>query len=193
MVRIAQNDKSWSVCYGNTMANLPAVIHKPLSDIDKKLRDKMGEIEAIIQAIANEQTDIDILLAEILENESEQMRISIVEKLREMLKARADEKEKELDKFLEQQKRVEVTRQRNAFRQWLTWIMSEETLRKIREAFMASPMLEQLVRGIGHNLANKGVQNQMTITSQQELGGLSSSVGQGQGANRGKEGDKGRQ
>ena len=68
----------------------------------------------------------------------------------------------------------------------------DQNLRKIREAFLASPMLEHLVRGIGHNLANKGVQNQMTITSQQERGGLSSSVSQGQGAQRGKGGDKGR-
>lgn len=168
--------------------NLPV---KPPSDFDKLLRDKMGEIEALIEAIASGATDCDIKLAELLNNESEQMRMSIIEKLREMLRARADEKEKELDKYLDQQRRAEVTRQRNAFRQWLTWIMSEETLRKIREAFLATPMLEQLVRGIGHNLANKGVQNQMTVTPKQELGELSASVMQSQAAQRAKN-DKGR-
>jgi hypothetical protein len=60
------------------------------------------------------------------------------------------------------------------------------------EAYHFSVAVEQLVRGIGQNLANKGVQNQMTITSQQELGGLSSSVAQSQAAQRAKN-DKGRQ
>lgn len=170
--------------------NLPATRKPTNADLEAMLKDKMQEIEALIEAIANGEPDCDMKLAELLENESSQMRISIVEKLREMLKARAEEKEKELDKYLEAQKRIEVTRQRNMFMQWLTWIMSEETLRKIREAFLARPGMERAVRNIGQDLANFGLQTD--LANKRDLGGLSSNVGQAQGQQRGKGDDKGR-
>ena len=162
----------------------------PPEEIDKILRENMADIEALIEAIAAGLADCDIMLAELLENQNEQGRTAIVEKLREMLKARAQEKEKELDKHLDAQKRVEVTRQKNLFAQWLSWIMSEETLRKIRMAFLASPGMQREVRNIGQDLANFGLQVQMT--DKRDLGGMSANVGQGQGADRGKGSDKGR-
>lgn len=164
--------------------HLPAI---PPSDIDVLLRDKMQDIEALIEAMMNDNPDCDVKLAELVENESTQVRIAIVEKLREMLRARAEEKEKELDKIIEKQRREEISRQRNALKQWLTWIMSEETLRKIREAFMASPMLETLVRGIGHSLVNKGVQAQINPAYKQDLGELSANIAQSQAAQREKD------
>ena len=170
------------------MTKLPAT--RP-SDLDILLRDKMDEILALIEAIAADIPDCDLKLAELLEGETEVARIAIVEKLRELLRARAQEKEAELDKHLEASKRVEVTRQRNMFMQWLTWIMSEETLRKIREAFLASPRMERQVQDLGQSLANFGLQTQ--LADKRELGGMASNVGQGQGAQRGKGGDKGRQ
>ena len=169
------------------MKNLPA--KKPPEDIDKILRENMADIEALIEAIAAGLADCDILLAELLENQSAQGRVVIVEKLREMLRERAAEKERELDKHLEAQKRVEVTRQRNLFVQWLTWIMSEETLRKLRMAFLANPRMAEQVKNIGQDLANFGLQTQ--LADKRDLGGMSASVGQGQGASREK-GDKGR-
>ncbi len=164
------------------------------SDIDLKLRDKMAEIEALVEAMANEEPNCDLKLAEIVEEESEVVRIAIVEKLREMLRERAAEKEQELNKYLEADKKLQVQRQRNVFMQWLAWIMSEETLRKIRMAFLASPGLSQEVRNIGHNLANFGVQQQLEQQQRdkRELGGLSANVSQGQGAERGKGEGQGR-
>ena len=159
-------------------------------DIEQILKDNHQAIEALIEAIAGGLADCDIMLAELLENESEQGRIAIVEKIREMLRARAAEKEQELDKHLDAQKRVEITRQKNRFAQWLTWIMSEETLRKIRMAFLASPRMEAQIKDIGQDLANFGLQT--NLSDKRDLGGLSANVGQGQGADRGKAGDKGR-
>lgn len=164
------------------MSKLPAI--KSPEDIENVLRDKMPDIEKLIEAIAAGLADCDVLLAELLENESEQGRIAVVEKLRQMLKARAEEKEQELDKYLEAQRRVEVTRQRNRFVQWLSWIMSEETLRKIREAFLARPALESHVRNIGHDLASFGLQVQ--LSDKRDLGGMSANVGQGKGRDQGK-------
>jgi hypothetical protein len=169
---------------------LPAVLKPPPDEIDKILRDNMPAIEELIEAIAAGLADCDIKLAELLENQSDQARSVIIDKLREMLKARAEEKEKELDKYLESQRRVEVTRQRNRFMQWLTWIMSEETLRKIRMAFLASPRMEAQVKNIGQDLANFGLQVQ--LTDKRDLGGMSANVGVSQGVkqDRGKGGGR---
>ena len=158
---------------------LPAIIKPPPDAIDKILKENMADIEALIEAIAAGLADCDIRLAELLENQNDQARNVIIDKLRQMLKARAEEKEKELDKYLESQRRQEVVRQRHVFLQWLTWIMSEETLRKIREAFLASPRMEREVRNIGQDLANFGLQVQ--LTDKRDLGGIAANVGLGQG------------
>lgn len=155
------------------------------ADLDAILRDKQAEIEALIAAMADGAQDCDVRLAELLEGESEVVRISIVQKIRDELRERAAEKEAELDKHLAAQKRVEVTRQRNLFMQWLTWIMSEETLRKIRMAFLANPGVEKSVRNLGQDLANFGVQAQ--LADKRELGGMSANVGQSKGQGRGEE------
>ena len=136
------------------------------------LRDKMADIEALIAAIAAELPDCDLMLAALLEGEPEAVRIAIIKKLREMLKALADEKEKELDKHLEAQKRVHVEQQRNRFMQWLTWIMSEETIQKMREAFLANSMLERVVRGVGREMANRGM-GDIQPSDRRDLGGIS--------------------
>lgn len=171
------------------MTKLP--VTRP-SDMDAMLRDKWEEIMALVAAIEAGEADCDLKLAALLDGESEVVRVAIVEKLREILRTRAAEKEQELDKHLEAQKRVEVTRQRNRFMQWLAWIMSEETLRKIRMAFLASPGLEKSVRNVGQDLANFGVQTQ--LADKRDLGGISANVGIGQGKPREQEkgSDKGR-
>jgi hypothetical protein len=173
------------------MAKAPNSYSDPNADtIAKALKDRMQEILALIEAIAAEVPDTDMKLAEMLEGEPEVVRIAIIEKLRELLKEKASEKETELEKIIEAQKRQVVERQRNVFMQWLQWIMSEETLRKIRMAFLSAPGLESHVRHIGQELAAKGVLQQLQPNAQkQELGGLSANapaVGQGQGKDTGK-------
>ena len=170
--------------------NLPAKTKLKPEDVDALLKDKMEAIQALIDAIASEQQDCDVLLAQLIENENEQVRIAIVEKLREMLREKAEEKEKELDKYLEAQKRIEVTRQRNIFAQWLAWIMSEETLRKIREAFIARPGMERSVKNLGQDLANFGLQTQ--LADKRDLGGISQNIAPAKGHGKGK-GEKGRE
>lgn len=153
------------------------------SDLDAILRDRMAEIEALITAIENEEPDCDLMLAELLENESERVRIAIVEKLREMLRARAEEKEQELNKMLEREQRMKVERQRGMFLQWLQWMMSEETIRKMREAFLANSMLERLVRGVGRDMAGRGMNN-IQMGDNRDLGGLTQNVPDARGKGR---------
>jgi hypothetical protein len=167
------------------MSKLPVI--KP-ADMDAMLKGKMGDIEALIAAITAELPDCDLKLAELLEGETEVVRLAIIKKLREMLKALAEEKEKELDKFLLAEKRVEVERKRSMFMQWLTWIMSEETIQKMREAFLAAPMLERVVRNVGRDMAGKGMAD-IQPGDKRELGGLSNNVPQALG--KGRDQDKG--
>ena len=84
-----------------------------------------------------------------------------------------------------------IEQQRGIFMQWLRWIMSEETLRKIRVMFSMQPGLERSVKSIGEELASKGVLNQIQLTDRRELGGLANNVPNlGQGQDKGT--DKGR-
>jgi len=148
-------------------------IKKPSdADMDEMLRDKMADIEALIAAIAAELPDCDLKLAELLEGEPEAVRVAIIKKLREMLKALAEEKEKELDKHLEAQKRVNVEQQRNRFMEWLSWIRSEETIQKRRDAFLANSLLERVVRGVGREMAHKGM-NDIQPADRRDLGAIS--------------------
>lgn len=173
------------------MAKIPHNYSDPDTDaVARALEENMDAIMQLLEAIAAEQPGTDMVLAALLEGQNDQVRTAILEKLRALLRGLAAEKEKELDKFLNQEQRQEVERQRNVFLQWLQWIMSEETLRKIREAFLSSPRLEREVLGIGHELAAKGVLNQMELgQGKRALGELSANapnVGQGQGKDTGK-------
>lgn len=146
--------------------------------VARALEEHMDAIMQLLEAIAAEDPEADMKLAELLEGvSSSQVRVAIIEKLQALLRSMAAEKEKELEKFLDAEKRVEVERQRNTFLMWLQWIMSEETLRKIREAFLARPGLEQHITGIGHELAAKGVLNQLVPgDGKKALGELSANV-----------------
>ena len=160
-------------------------------DLDAILRDRMEEIEALVNAIENDEPDCDLKLAELLEGEVEAVRIAIIKKLREMLRARAEEKEKELNKLLEKEQRIKVERQRGMFLQWLQWMMSEETIRKMREAFLANSMLERVTRNIGRDMAARGM-NDVQLGDKRELGGLSNNVPQALGKGKEKDESKGR-
>lgn len=160
--------------------------------VNRILEGHMDSIMQLLEAMAAEVPDTDMMLAALLEGEHEQVRVAIIEKLRAMLRLLAAEKEKELEKFLDKEKRQEVERQRNIFLQWLEWVMSEETLRKIREAFLARPTLERQVTGIGHELAARGVlQPNQPNQDKRDLGELVATVpnlgeGQGKGADKGR-------
>lgn len=144
-------------------------------ETDAMLKSVMAEIEALIEAIASEAPDCDLMLAALLEDKPEAVRHAIIKKLREMLKVRAEEKEKELDQFLATEQRIEVERKRGRFIQWLQWMMSEETIAKMRDAFLAVPMLERAVRHVGREMAGHGM-NDIQLTNRNELGALSNNA-----------------
>lgn len=171
---------------------------KPDNDaIDAILRDKMEEILELMEAIAAGEQGWDLKLAALVEGEQEAVRIAIVEKLRELLEERDQEKATELDKIIAQQKQLLAAQQKNIFERWLMWVMSEETLRKIRESFMR-PFVQQRVEHEGEELSRKGVIGvniQQSIqgleVSRRELGQLVANISAALG--RGKDKGQGRQ
>ena len=71
--------------------------------------------------------------------------------------------------------------------------MSEETLEKIKLAFLHKPGLEKSVQDIGEELVAKGVlQNMQQGMGKQDLGELSANVQQQKGEGRGKDSGQGR-
>ncbi len=166
---------------------------RPPEDIEAILRNRMEEILALIEAMAAQEPDCDIKLAALLENESEEVRVAIVKKLRELIRARAAEKETELNQYVEASKRQVIEQQRNVFMQWLSWIMSEETLKKIRLMFSLQPGIEKSVKSIGQQLFERGVLTPLQPTAdKRELGELSNNApslqqGQGKGTDKGRE------
>jgi hypothetical protein len=156
------------------------------ADADALLRDKQQELEALMQAVAEEDPDIDLMVAGMVEGEPEHVRVAIVEKIRDMLREREQQKAKEIEQAQGQEKE-KVKAQKRSFGQWLAWIMSEDTLRKIRESFLARPGLEGQLKDIGQELAKKGVLTQMEVVSRNDLGDLSQNVAQTKAAEKGKD------
>lgn len=148
---------------------------KPLDD-EALMRDYGDEIEALVEALLMGEEDVDLKLAELVENVPHQVRVAIVEKMREMVAARDEEKAKQLDKSIEQQKLLEKQSKSLMMQAWLANVMSQETLRKIREAFMANPQMQKDLDGLGHDLAKKGVLQNMQPSNKQELGELTAQV-----------------
>lgn len=161
-------------------------------DVDPQvlLKDYQQEIDTLVEAVLAGE-EIDVRLAELVENCSQQERIAIVEKLRQMVRERSEEKAKALDQALQEQKMLEHHQKKQVMQQWLAYFMSQETLRKIRESFMANPAMQKEVEHVGQDLARKGVLQNMQQGNKQDLGGLSANVqqtkdaGRGQGPGRG--------
>mgnify|MGYP003386789355 CR=1 FL=1 len=145
------------------MANHPPIDDARMSadDVARALEGHMDSIMQLLEAMAADAPGCDMTLAALLEGEHEQVRNAIIDKLRALLRGLVAEKEKELDAFLEPETRIKVERERNILMQWLSWMLSEDMLRKIRDAFLASPPMERQLHDIGQALANFGVQQKL--------------------------------
>jgi hypothetical protein len=164
---------------------------KPHSPSDEELSlllgDVMADIEAIIEAVLAGSADTDLMIADAVEGQPELVRIAIVEKIRAAVRERSEEKAKALDAALEQQKLLEHTRQKRQWREMLAYVMSQETLRKIKEAMLSSPSVKREVEHAWQDLAKKGVLQQLQGEQAGQLGGLSANVAQSKENRQGKD------
>lgn len=143
------------------------------SDIERILRDKQQEFAALMQAIAEQEPDIDLKIASLVEGESEDVKLGIVEHVREMVREREEQKARDagLARSAEQKRAMEE--ERTVFKRFLIWLMSETTLKKIKLAALIPILQRQGVKDIGAELAAKGVTLNPSLTNRKELGQLS--------------------
>lgn len=160
-------------------------------DYERILEQYEGQIAELIAALIAGEPDVDLKLAAMLEGVPEQVRIAIVEKMRAMVNERHEEKSQKLEAFLHQQRTLLRQQKHQLMHNWLAYFMSQETLRKIRESFMAMPGLEHQVKNIGQDLAKTGVLQNIQHQQKQDLGAISTTI---QNPNRqtGKDQGKGR-
>lgn len=155
--------------------------HKPTPlDVRAVYEEYQQQIDALVDALEAGDPNVDLKLAAIVEGTQDQVRIAIVEKMREMIAERDAEKAKLLDEIIAQQKLLQQEQKSAAKQQFLAYFMSEQTRRKLREAFFANPVLQRQVENIGEDLAKKGVIGQ-TLSNKQDLGGLSTNLTASQG------------
>lgn len=144
---------------------------------EELMRNYGDVISAFVEALIAGDMDVDVKLVDTVENVPEHVRVAIVEKMREMVRARSEEKAEALDEAIAQQKLLEKQAKSHMMQVWLAHVMSQETLRKIREAFMMNPSLKQQLDTIGSDLVKKGVLQQRNPNSNaQELGELNAQV-----------------
>lgn len=143
------------------------------NDVERIVRDKHQELADLMQAIAAEEPDIDLKIAAIVDGESEAVKLSIVEHIREMLRERESEHAKAMQQVVDEQAKQAMEAERKSLKQWLVWMMSETTLKKLRLAALLPLLQRQGVRDIGQELAERGVTMNPSVTDKRELGQLS--------------------
>lgn len=153
-------------------------------DVESILRSKEAELIGLIEAVVNGEANTDVMLASMVEGEPERVRIAIVEKLRAMMEERDREKESALQQAIDAQKKQAIEGQRKTMRQWLAWVMSETTLKKLRLAALVPLLQQQGVKDIGRMLAEKGVTLSLSSTNRKELGQLSNLTQQAKDTSR---------
>lgn len=146
--------------------------------LTRLLKDKEAELADILAAIAAGKQDVDVKIAAMLEGEPDHVRMALLKKVKEVMAEREAEKSRKIEQVREQEEKQQLELQRKSFRQWLSWIMAEDTIRRLRETFAMQPILEMKVKNIGLELAKKGVLTGINPQDRAELGGLSASIQQ---------------
>lgn len=158
------------------------------TESDHLWRDKEQELNELMAAVAASEPDIDLKIISIIEGEPEHKRVALLEKIRDMLREREAEKTREMEHAHGNERKKVVEAQRMSFRQWLAWVMSEDSLKRIRESFLARPILEMQIKSIGEELARKGVlAQQLQVMDKNQLGELSVTLAKQQAAQKTKD------
>jgi hypothetical protein len=156
-------------------------------DIAAILHGKQDELAQLLAAIVAGAENIDVLIVQMLQSAPAQARELILQKVKEAMQAREEEKTRKIEQAKEIEKKQTLERQRRSFRQWLSWIIAEDTLARLKETFMMQPILEMKVKNIGAELARKGVLTGINPANRNDLGNLSASVQQQKDAGQQKE------
>ena len=158
-------------------------------DPEELLKAYAQEITALMEAVLADDPDLDLKLAALIENMNDTMRTEIVKKIQDMVRKRDAEKASVIAELMQRQQEQEKAERKAVERQsWLSYFLSRDTLRKLREAFLARPALEMQIENIGQDLAKKGILQNVQFGDKAALGSLSTNVQQGkkQGQDQGR-------
>lgn len=145
---------------------------------DGKEADALAGLDAQLAALAVQESaggQVDRQLAAIVDALPESVRVEVIQRFRDMQDEMADgrgvDQEELTPEMQAQQQLLEEREKRMMISQWL----SEQTLKKIRRAFMLNPALFQRMVNIGEELNKKGVyfETRKTQITNAELGGVS--------------------
>ena len=159
-------------------------------DPEKLLLEYQQEVEQVIEAVLNESPDLDLVLAQLVEDMPGDARVALVRKVQELIRQRDEQKAQALEAYLAQLEEQQKQRGKESQRQsWLAHFLSRETLRKMKEVFLSRPGLERQVQDIGQDLAAKGILQSLQLGDTKELGGMANNVSQvAPGFSKGKDG-----
>ena len=164
----------------------PAGMRPLTPEEEALLRDHDAELQEIIEAVMEEGEDLDLKLAALVDSLPDNVRMVLMRRIQEVQEHKERENQ-EKQRQLEEAQGKEQAAER-AQKNWLQWIMhaiSQDTLRKIKEALMARPTLERQLEEIGLELHKRGVLQQMEVMNRRDLGELSHNVTtRGPGAGR---------
>lgn len=153
------------------------------TDGDAHLRDSkeaiaLAGLDAQLANLAAQNAaggQVDEQLAAIVDALPESVRVEVIQRFRDMQDEMADgrgiDQEELTPEMQAQQQLLEEREQRMMISQWL----SEQTLKKIRRAFMLNPALFHRLVSLGEELNKKGVyfESRKTQITNAELGGVS--------------------
>lgn len=161
------------------------------SGYDEKLLLKLyqAEIDVIVEAVCNQVEDIDLMIAQLVENMNDTMRAAVVKEIQRIVQTIDKERAAALKVILERKREQEEEKRKEFARQgWLSYFMSRDGLKRLRESILAISAQRE-VENIGMDLARKGIFTSMQLSSLHQLGELSNNVmqtkGQGKDAGRG--------
>lgn len=167
---------------------------RALSELEEEmLATYAQQIEELANKAAEGAKDIDIQLAALLAGAPDGVRTELMKRFRQIQQEHAAEKEgPAVELTPEQQKQLEIAtaREKGILALWL----SEKTLKKMRELFLANPLMIAQLGGLGEKLRRQGVLVEMERNNRmQELGELGLQQVKAKDFQKEKEKDSGRE
>lgn len=154
---------------------------------DEKLLLKLyqQEIDIIVEKVCEGAQDIDLMIAQLVENMNDTMRTEVVKEIQRIVQTIDEEKAAQIKAILERKREQEEEKRKEFARHsWLSYFLSREGLKKMREAILAISAQRE-VENIGAELAKKGIFTSMQLTSLELSNNMMQSKGQGKDAGRG--------
>jgi len=131
---------------------------KRQTDVKRIILEYQEEIQDIARALKQGHKDVAGRINRLLANEPKHIRDAILKRMREHVQSHHADAARELERLFQEQQWLDRERtQLKKQRQWLAYVLPQDTMRKIRDSLRRTPALNQQLEEIGKDLAGKGV------------------------------------